>query len=459
MRQLAEALSFRDPDGYIFESDNRILRYVQPHAAGDVCNLLASPLALNWTSEGKLVQSRILQSPSGPELPPECENGLPDGALVVEHTAIPFRNYPYEWSPEMLRAAAGLTLDLALEAMRGGYVLKDATPYNVMFDGARPVFVDLLSFRGRDPKESIWQPYAQFVRTFVLPLVAYRHFGLRPDELLLTHRDGIEPERLMTLCPPYRLLFPPFLSSVTLPVLLSRPGQKQSAGGRISQARDEAEARFLLESLFARARRLLGRPGKPRKGTASVDYMDGGHPYDSRDWDNKERFVARALEQCRPRMVLDIGCNSGHFSRLAAQGGARVVAIDRDEAVIDNLWQIAGGTAGILPLVVDIGRPPGACGWQRPRVLGLPRSRSRPLRLRLHAGATPSFAGERARANGCYSAARRGVDHGLGGSGIRRPRGLQLPPHRPRAGCTPSGHHPRELRSGSRPLVSDRGYC
>ncbi len=147
----------------------------------------------------------------------------------------------------------------------------------------------------------------------MLPLLAYRHFGLRPDELLLTHRDGIEPERLMTVCPPYRLLFPPFLTSVTLPVLLSRPGNKQPAASRVGQARDEAEARFLLESLFARARRLLGRPGKPRKGTASVDYMDGGHPYDSRDWDTKERFVARALEQCRPRMVLDIGCNSGHY--------------------------------------------------------------------------------------------------------------------------------------------------
>jgi hypothetical protein len=50
---------------------------------------------------------------------------------------------------------------------------------------------------------------------------------------------------------------------------------------------------------------------------------------------------------------------------LAARSGARVVAIDRDEAAVDELWRSASQSSlGILPLVVDIGRPPGACGWQ-----------------------------------------------------------------------------------------------
>jgi hypothetical protein len=50
---------------------------------------------------------------------------------------------------------------------------------------------------------------------------------------------------------------------------------------------------------------------------------------------------------------------------MAARKGARVVAIDRDDSVIDTLWRSARTEApGILPLVVDIGRPPGACGWR-----------------------------------------------------------------------------------------------
>jgi hypothetical protein len=53
--------------------------------------------------------------------------------------------------------------------------LKDATPYNMPFRGPRPVFVDWLSFERRDRRDPTWPPYAQFVRTFVLPLLINKH--------------------------------------------------------------------------------------------------------------------------------------------------------------------------------------------------------------------------------------------------------------------------------------------
>ena len=366
MQELTESLSFRDPDGYLFNSGNRILRYVFPHASGDVRAFLDSRLAACWMSDGKLVRSEILGNPAGAELPSACAGQLPQGAIVVEHTAIAFGNYPYEWAPAMLRAAAELTLELAREAMRDGFILKDATPYNLIFDGCSPVFVDLLSFRRRDPRESVWRPYAQFVRTFVLPLLAFQYFGLRPDEILLAHRDGLEPERLLALCPCYRLLFPPFLSCVTLPALLSRASRGAAMDRyRVRHARDADEAAFLLERMFARAGRLLRDSGRTRRRTGAVEYMDSGHPYTGAELAGKERFVASVLERLSPRNVLDIGCNTGHFSRLAARRAARVVAIDRDDAVIDALWRSASqASLDILPLVVDIGRPPGASGWQ-----------------------------------------------------------------------------------------------
>ena len=52
----------------------------------------------------------------------------------------------------MLRSAGELTHRLARGALRAGFALKDATPYYVMFDGCRPVFLDILSFRKRDPR-------------------------------------------------------------------------------------------------------------------------------------------------------------------------------------------------------------------------------------------------------------------------------------------------------------------
>jgi hypothetical protein len=221
--------------------------------------------------DGKLVGSTILENPAGTELPPEYAGGLPAGAMIVEHNLVDFANYPHEWAPEMLRSAAFLTLELASSALQNGFILKDATPYNLIFDGSRPLFVDVLSVRRRAPLESVWQPYGQFVRTFILPLLAFRYFGLRPDELFLSHRDGMEPERLLSICPLYRLLTPAFLTPVTIPVLLARGNPGSARQYRVRHARDADEAAFLLEGLFARARRLLERSqGRAAKAAASV---------------------------------------------------------------------------------------------------------------------------------------------------------------------------------------------
>jgi SAM-dependent methyltransferase len=79
----------------------------------------------------------------------------------------------------------------------------------------------------------------------------------------------------------------------------------------------------------------------------------------------KDRFVRETVEHARPARVLDIGCNTGHFSLAAARSGASVVAIDRDSAVVDGLYS-AAATAGlrVLPLVIDLARPSPALGWR-----------------------------------------------------------------------------------------------
>jgi SAM-dependent methyltransferase len=334
---------------------------------------LDSSLAATLIADRKLAGARILGNPSGPELPADWRDRLPPGAMILEHPPVPFRNYPYEWSAEMLHSAAALTLELALAAMRAGFVLKDATPYNVMFDGPQPVFLDVLSFRRREPTESIWQPYAQFIRSFVFPLLACRYFGLRLDEILLTHRDGLEPDRVLALCPFYRLLLPPFLSAVTIPVLLARREHLAAADRyadryEVRRARDAQEAEFILERLFARAGKLT-QAGAPRSRAAQNEeasrYLDGERSYSTEEFAQKERHMTTAFERWSPRNVLDIGCNSGRFSRLAARNGARVVAIDRDADAVGALWQSASeASLCILTLALDIGRPPGACGWR-----------------------------------------------------------------------------------------------
>jgi SAM-dependent methyltransferase len=358
-------LSFRDPEGFVFRSSDRILRCVFPRAADNLRSFLSSPIAVKWMASRMLCPATVLKEPPGVELLSGLDEREREGAIFLEHEPIAFPNYPYEWAPGMLHAAAALTLRLAQGAREAGFELKDATPYNIMFDGPEPVFLDVLSFAARDPLEALWWPYAQFVRTFVYPLLAVRLFGLRLDELLLTHRDGLEPERVLRLCPPLQRWLPPFLGAVTIPALLS---DKDAAGNpdrfRGRRARDSKEADFLVRRAFARAGRLLGAPPAPARRSPASRYMDDGHCYTAPQLQAKENAVAEALQSCHAASVLDIGCNTGHFSHLAARFAPIVVAIDLDPDALELLWSSARERhVNILPLVIDIARPPGGCGW------------------------------------------------------------------------------------------------
>jgi hypothetical protein len=132
----AVSVSFRDPAGRLFAIDGRIIRIVNSHAVPDILEFLESTTAQKFTASGRLVRSNILEPTNARELLDTGDINLlnpADNSIVVEHEKVPFQNFPYEWSAEMLHSAAGLTLDLAESLLDDGLGLKDATPYNILW--------------------------------------------------------------------------------------------------------------------------------------------------------------------------------------------------------------------------------------------------------------------------------------------------------------------------------------
>ncbi len=362
------ASSFRDPGGRCFTWGNRILRAVNPSTLAEIEPFLATSTAVQLVARQQLISTRQLSSGDLEELrqAKDFEEFVPEHgvAAVFEHERVEFPSYPFEWPPEMLYAAGMLTLDLAQACLADGYSLKDATPNNVLFRGTKPVFIDVLSFDRRAPGDPIWKPNAQFCRTFLLPLLAYKYWGVRPADVFAKRRDGLEPNDVYRLCGSLRKFLPPFLTQVSLPTWLSRKGVTKSLyREHILQNREQA--RFILESLFNRLRRALQRV-EPKRGRRTVwsDYKDSCS-YTEADFAAKEQFVSTALAEFKPARVLDIGCNTGHFSDLAARAGAKVVAIDSDLSCVGALWRQAWDQKrNVLPLVVDLCRPSAAEGWR-----------------------------------------------------------------------------------------------
>ena len=349
--------SFRDPGGTLFRFPGRILRAVRPSHLPDLESFLQTQTARAAEASGSLVRSTAVPVSDYPELEA-------DG--LWEHDRISFASFPYEWPPEMLHAAASVTLDLAEAALDEGFGIKDATPYNVLFRGPQPVFVDVLSFERRDPLDQTWLAYAQFVRTFLLPLLACREFGLPLDRILTGQRDGLEPETVYRWTGFLKRLTPPFLGLVTLPKWMSGRGDSGPASYRGRPAASAEQAHFVLGALFKSLRRQLKAVAPPAATDSTWSgYLDHKSLYSPAQLAQKERFVAEALDLIRPARVLDVGANEGLFSLLAAQQGAEVIAVDSDPVVVGSIWRKASSeNRNVLPLVVDLTRPTPAVGWR-----------------------------------------------------------------------------------------------
>lgn len=345
----------------MFRHNGRILRLVQGDACADVLRFVQSEDYRRLVAERLIVDSRRLspEETRGIGTDELAPGGIP--SLVLEHPTVAFPTYPYEWCPEMLLAAGRLTLTLAEELLGAGLGLKDASPYNVLFDGARAVFVDVLSIERRVPNDSTWLPYAQFQRNFIIPLLANRHFGVTLTQTFLGRRDGIEPESAYRLLKGHWRLRPAFFGAVTLPTWLGR-SERGSRPLRPRPGTDADQSRYVVRSLLRHLRRQLEKAasGPPRRSHWE-DYSES-NSYSAESAAAKEAFVVDALRTPGVTRVLDIGCNTGHFARMAELSGASVVAMDADEVVVDRMFRDVGEK--ILPVVADLSRPSPALGWR-----------------------------------------------------------------------------------------------
>ena len=347
--------TFRDPAGFLEIKQNRVLRTVRKEFAADALAFLESPIARTWVDSQRLVSTEILEANTGED-------------AHLAHRRIFFPSYPWEWTPGQLSAAAELTLDFCEDLVDSGWVLKDATPLNVLFEGPFPQFVDVLSIERLDPENPLWIASGQFVRTFLLPLAAHKYLGW-PLSASLTRRDGYEPADLYPKLGQIERLRPPLLSLITLPVLLE--GRFKTAQARAIR-RSPPIAKAVLKRTLLSLRRSLRRLSPPPLQSRWSRYTETASHYSQEDLERKAAFVRDSLLFSRATDVLDIGANTGVFSRLAASTGARVVSWDADVAATERAWnQARTDGANVVPLVANFARPTPAMGWNNSETFSL----------------------------------------------------------------------------------------
>lgn len=321
----------RDPRGSVRALGDRIVRtLIEPLPPGD---FLLDPAARALVAQRKLVDFELA------------------GPLSITSPRLPFVSAPDEWSDLQLSDAATLTLDIAEDVRARRVELKDASAWNVIFDGCRPLFCDHLSFQTiRDQR---WWAFGQFVRHFVLPLAVSRWRKIPACESFRVAFDGVAPERARALLGWRRFATRhwPLLGRGS--VAAGAPVQRPTVGDATYHARLFEFLRWQLRGV---------QPARNRTSTW-LDYEHERHHYTDAALGEKATAVGAWLERLRPAWVLDLGCNTGEFTRLASGVGASVVAIDGDDACIESLYRAQRDRADIHPVVARIDDLVAGRGW------------------------------------------------------------------------------------------------
>jgi ribosomal protein L11 methylase PrmA len=350
--------SFRDPSGYVYEHSGRIFRTITERAVEDYRYIRDAGVLNDLVNGGFLIPAI--------EVDPE-EAGLDssvDAGVVVEHPRIPFISYPYEWSFQVLKAAALHHLDLHIELFGRGITLTDATAYNVQFLGAKPIFIDLLS-----------TGYRQFCEQFLNPLLLRSYTGVAHNAWCRGSPEGISATELARVLPLRRKLSPRTFIHV---VLHGRLQASKASSDKAKSARTKNFSKTAYLGMLHQQRSWIANL-QPADDQSTVwqDYADT-HNYSPEEHQNKKTFISSFVESVRPSVLWDFGCNTGDFSEVALKAGAEtVIGFDFDQGALDAAFARAReGRMNFLPLFQDATNPSPDQGWRQAERDGLGERRN-----------------------------------------------------------------------------------
>ena len=296
------------------------------------------------------------------------EAGIPGAqvgawAMWVEHKTLPFVTYPYEWPFECLRQAACLTLDLLADALRSGFTLKDASAFNVQFIDSRPVFIDVLSFVEYEDGAP-FLGYKQFCEQFFAPLCLAAFAEIDFNQWFRGRLDGldlIESSRALPLSSRLR-------PQVLMHIHCQAWAMRKLKSGSTRRSFDRMQRRIPRRNLIALAENLRQYIGGMKRVRRTYWQKYAEHnSYDDRSRTSKKQIAQEFMTRTGPARLLDLGCNTGEYTKVAIDSGATsVIGVDSDCGALDLATTRAQRECWPAQFLFwDIANPSPDLGWLR----------------------------------------------------------------------------------------------
>lgn len=333
---LRDPASFRDPASNVYAGEDQVYREIYPPYFKEYDHFMDTVypelLAEEWIIPHK-------------ELSRTAER------IVIAPEMIDFISYPYEWTFTDLKRAALTTLRINQVALKHGMMLKDASAYNIQWYKGSWRLIDTCSFMFR--LDTPWPAYSQFLRHFVNPLLLMKYVHTHENKLSQIYLDGLTTGYTSNRLPWSAKFWPGYWIHVYSQTWADVFKTERTRPPRMSTIALTA----FLTNLYTFVQ---GLEYKPVLDRGWIKYAELGS-YTEAALKRKKEIVSSFLGFIRGRRLLDLGANTGEYSRMAGMRKWDVLAVDADHDCMFNLnqWQ----TSNILPLVVDLNNPPPAIGW------------------------------------------------------------------------------------------------
>ena len=202
----ADTGSFRDPSGLVFSKNGNIYRSIFEPGAKDFEEAQNAGIYDKLIEAGYLIDHNQVDK----------NDFFPDGTVYcLKHPRLPMISYPWEWCFSMLKKAALIHLEIMEMLLQHNFWLRDASAFNVQFDGHQLRLIDTLSIGQRIP-DSPWVAYGQFCSHFLAPLAMAAYCDIRTLSLWRNYIDGYPLDLALKVLPFWRKYRPGLLMHLTM---------------------------------------------------------------------------------------------------------------------------------------------------------------------------------------------------------------------------------------------------
>ena len=317
--ELAWLKTSSDPNGRLFALNDKLYRSMQAF------DLTYYQRLLKTIKAKPILDSHMART----TVSTEEINGVP---VVLEHETIYPTTYPYEWSTMMFKDAALCHCDVHIELAKSAYNLQDAHPWNILFRYTTPVFVDYGSVIKENSLSRRLALLKEYTSYMIYPLYLMSKLESAKARRYLTHSD------------------PP----LDLRDLLGYFSFRDALNNIVKTTSSRIHSSNNLVTMLIAIRKHIDSLPLPNS-SQWLGYHDDEFQCDGKQWQNKQWNMNEILRRLNPATVLDIGCATGWYAEMAAKLGSKVIALDFDDGIINQVYrQVSAADLPITLVVKDL---------------------------------------------------------------------------------------------------------